>query len=297
MRNILLILLSLLLTFSFVGCDTKKYEPYMSLISDSVTDEYSVDSEIDYWTGIYFEKEDMEDKTCLVFGDSYTGSYSKSIVDKMNSYTTDIYVGSDNIEFGLRSDTEELVYINLMNSDFFDTQPYLPEIDNPNDTAISLSTEIASHYVDDIEDYTQISDEPVTRYKERDGQTYQITYYIVTFARKINGFFSSDYISVKVTSKGTLASIMIGDIGAFDNTTLDFDTTVMNQSISNKIESSYKRSKLVVKKSNVDDQKIVLTANGDICMYSSIVIDGVDDSNIETQTGVSILTILGKRSK
>lgn len=297
MRNILLILLSLLLTFSFVGCDTKKYEPYMSLISDSVTDEYSVDSEIDYWTGIYFEKEDMEDKTCLVFGDSYTGSYSKSIVDKMNSYTTDIYVGSDNIEFGLRSDTEELVYINLMNSDFFDTQPYLPEIDNPNDTAISLSTEIASHYVDDIEDYTQISDEPVTRYKERDGQTYQITYYIVTFARKINGFFSSDYISVKVTSKGTLASIMIGDIGAFDNTTLDFDTTVMNQSISNKIESSYKRSKLVVKKSNVDDQKIVLTPNGDICMYSSIVIDGVDDSNIETQTGVSILTILGKRSK
>lgn len=269
----------------------------MSLISDSVTDEYSVDSEIDYWTGIYFEKEDMEDKTCLVFGDSYTGSYSKSIVDKMNSYTTDIYVGSDNIEFGLRSDTEELVYINLMNSDFFDTQPYLPEIDNPNDTAISLSTEIASHYVDDIEDYTQISDEPVTRYKERDGQTYQITYYIVTFARKINGFFSSDYISVKVTSKGTLASIMIGDIGAFDNTTLDFDTTVMNQSISNKIESSYKRSKLVVKKSNVDDQKIVLTPNGDICMYSSIVIDGVDDSNIETQTGVSILTILGKRSK
>lgn len=297
MKKYTLLILSLLLTFSFAGCDTKKYELYMSFISDSVNDEYSVDSEIDYWTGMYFEKENMEDKTCLVFGDSYTGSYSKSIVDKMNSYTTDIYVGNDNIEFGLRSDTEELVYINLMNSDFFDTQPYLPEIDNPNDTAISLSTEIASHYVDDIEDYTQISDEPVTRYKERDGQTYQITYYIVTFAKKINGYFSSDYISVKVTSKGTLASIMIGDIGAFDNTTLDFDTTIMNQSISNKIESSYKRSKLVVKKSNVDDQKIVLTPNGDICMYSSIVIDGVDDSNVETQTGVSILTILGKRSK
>ncbi len=63
------------------------------------------------------------------------------------------------------------------------------------------------------------------------------------------------------------------------------------------LESTYKKSKLEVKKSSVDDQKIVLTPNGDICMYSSIVIDGVDASNIETRTGVSILTILGKRSK
>lgn len=239
----------------------------------------------------------MENKTCFVFGNSYYGSYSKSIIDKMNSYTTDIYVDNNNIEFGLRSDTGELAYINLMNSDFFDTQPYLPEVNDPNDTAISLSTEIARDYVDNIGDYTQIFDEPVTKYKERDGKTYQITYYVVTFAKKINGYFSSDFIAVKVTSKGTLASIMIGDIGAFDNTTLSFDTATMNQSISNKIESVYKKSKLEVKESNVDDQKIVLTPNGDICMYSSIVIDGVDDSNIETRTGVRILTFLGKKSK
>ena len=290
-------MLSLLLTFSFISCNKKYYEPYTSLISDSVRDEYSVDLEVDYWTGEYFEKEDMENKTCFVFGNSYSGSYSKSIIDTMNSYTTDIYVDNNNIEFGLRSDTGELAYINLMNSDFFDTQPYLPEVNDPTDTAISLSTKIARDYVDNIGDYTQIFDEPVTRYKERDGKTYQITYYVVTFAKKINGYFSSDFIAVKVTSKGTLASIMIGDIGAFDNTTLSFDTATMNQSISDKIESVYKKSKLEVKESNVDDQKIVLTPNGDICMYSSIVIDGVDDSNIETRTGVRILTFLGKRSK
>lgn len=297
MKKYILFMLSLLLTFSFISCNKKNYEPYTSLISDSVNDEYSVDLEVDYWTGEYFEKEDMENKTCFVFGNSYYGSYSKSIIDKMNSYTTDIYVDNNNIEFGLRSDTGELAYINLMNSDFFDTQPYLPEVNDPNDTAISLSTEIARDYVDNIGDYTQIFDEPVTKYKERDGKTYQITYYVVTFAKKINGYFSSDFIAVKVTSKGTLASIMIGDIGAFDNTTLSFDTATMNQSISNKIESVYKKSKLEVKESNVDDQKIVLTPNGDICMYSSIVIDGVDDSNIETRTGVRILTFLGKRSK
>ena len=297
MKKYTAFIFTIVLLCCFISCNKENDEAYASLIADSVSDEYSVDSEVDYWTGIYFEKEDMVDQTCLVFGSSYSGAYSKSIIDKMNSYTTDIYVSNNNIEFGLRSDTGELVYINLMNADFFDTQPYLPEVDDPNETAISLATEIASSFVDNIEDYTPISDEPVTRYKEREGKTYQITYYVVTFAKKINGYFSSDYIAVKVTSKGTLASIMMGDIGAFDDTTLNFDATTMNQSISNKIESTYKKSKLEVKKSNVDDQKIVLTPNGDICMYSSIVIDGVNDSNIETQTKVCILTILGKRAK
>ena len=316
MKKYILFILSILLTFSFISCDTNKQEPYTditfdsvndeysvnhktytSLISDSVNDEYSMNSEVDYWTGMYFKKENMTDRTCFAYGKNYSGSYSKSIIDKMNSYTTDIYVDNNNIEFGLRSDTGELAYINLMNADFFDTQPYLPEIDAPNETAISLSTEIASHYVDNIEDYTQIYDEPITRYKERNGKTYQITYYIVTFAKKINGYFSSDYIAVKVTSKGTLASIMMGDIGAFDNTTLNFDTTIINQSISNKIESAYKKSELRVRKSSVDDQKIVLTPNGDICMYSNIIIYGVNNSNIETKTGVVILTILEKQNK
>lgn len=308
MKNfkILNIILSLLLLSSMLGCDfdtietknsdTKINETYTSLISDAVSDEYSVDSEVDYWTGIYFEKEDMEDRTCLVFGNSYTGSYSKSIIDKMNSYTTDIYLDDNNIEFGLRSDTGELAYINFMNSDFFDTQPYLPETDDPIGTAISLAIDVASNYVDDINEYTQIfdEDESITRYKERAGKTHQITYHFVTFAKKINGYFSSDYITVKVTSKGTLASIMIGDIGAFDDITLDFDKTAMEQSISKKIESTYQESKLNVKKSNIDDQKIVLTPDGDICMYSKIAIYGVDDTEIETQTGIRVLTILKK---
>lgn len=294
MKKISLFILTLLLIFSFISCDMKSNETYTSLISDTTNDEYSVDSEIDYWTGIYFEKEDMEDRTCLVFGNSYTGSYSKSIVDKMNSYTTDIYLDDNNIEFGLRSDTGELAYINLMNSDFFDTQPYLPEVDDPIGTAISLAIDVASNYVDDINEYTQIfdEDESITRYKERAGKTHQITYHFVTFAKKINGYFSSDYITVKVTSKGTLASIMTGDIGAFDDITLNFDTATMDQSISKKIESTYRESKLNVKKSNIDDQKIVLTPNGDICMYSNIAIYGADDSEIEIQTGISLLTIL-----
>lgn len=130
----------------------------------------------------------MDDKTCLVLGNHYSGSYSKSIVDKMNSYTTDIYVDDNHIEFGLRDDNGELAYVNLMNANFFDTQPYLPDVDNPYEAAVSFATQIASEYVD-IADYTQIIEEPMTRYKEREGTTYEITYYIVNFAKKNEWLF------------------------------------------------------------------------------------------------------------
>lgn len=113
----------------------------------------------------------------------------------------------------------------------------------------------------------------------------------------MNGYFSSDFIAVKVTSKGTLASIKMGDINAFANATIAFEETAMNQSISKKIESTYKNSKLNMKNSNVKDQKIVLTPNGDICMYSDIVVEGVDDSNTTVSTRVVILTVLGKKHK
>lgn len=295
-KQIAIFLALLSLAFCFVGCNSKKNEKYASIIADSANDIYSVKSEIDCWTGTYFEKKHMDDKTCLVLGNHYSGSYSKSIVDKMNSYTTDIYVDDNHIEFGLRDDNGELAYVNLMNANFFDTQPYLPDVDNPYESAVSFATQIASEYVD-IADYTQIIEEPMTRYKEREGTTYEITYYIVTFAKKMNGYFSSDFIAVKVTSKGTLASIKMGDINAFSDVSIAFEETTMNQSISKKIESTYKNSKLNMKNSNVKDQKIVLTPNGDICMYSDIVVEGVDDSNTTVSTRVVILTVLGKKHK
>ena len=296
MKKLLVFLLSLLSLFGFISCSSKNYEQYTSLIADSVNNEYSVDAEVDYWTGTYFEKEYMVDKSCLVLDNMYFGSYKKSIIDKMNSYTTDIYVDENSVEFGLREDTGELAYINLMNADFFDTQPYLPDVQAPYETAVRLTKEIASQFIDNIDDYTQIIEEPKIRYKERDGVTYQITYYVVTFAKKINGYFSSDYISVKVTSKGTLASIMMGDINAFANTSIDFELETINQSISKKIESTYKYSKFKVKEANIDDQKIVLTPKGDICLYTAIVIDGEDDLKNEKTSGLHILTVIGKNT-
>ena len=291
MKKYILVTLILSMLF-FSSCNVGKHEKYASLIADSANDRYSLEPEVEYWTGIYFEKKNMEDKTCHLFGKSYSGSYYLSIVDKYNSYTTDVYYTDDGIRFGLRSDTGELVEINFINSTFFNTQPYLPEVDHPTESAISLATEIAGNFIDNLDDYTQILEEPVTQHKERNGETYSITYYVVKFTKKVKGFISSDFISVKVTSKGTVATICLGDIGAFDDVTLDFDIETVNQSIANKIKNTYENTGFQVKNSSCHNQKIVLTPKGEICISSRYYIDGLDVSNVEIQTAIVILTVV-----
>lgn len=215
MKKLIIFILTLLLTISLISCSSSKktYEPpYDSLIADSANGGISQNAEIDYWSCDYFQKILMPNKSYTISGKKYSGKYTQSITDFMDSFTTDIYYNEDDgIEFGLRADNGELAYINFSGRNFYDTQILLPDTENPEEDAISLATEVASEYIN-IEDYTQINEEPRIYDREIDGKTYTIIFYVTTFAKKINDCFTSDFISVKVTSKGALASIKLGDI-------------------------------------------------------------------------------------
>ena len=289
------ILFLIMFILCLTSCNSTKENGYKSFICDSTNDVMGITAEFDFWNGVFSKKQNMADKTCIVNGKEYTAEYKTSLIYKMNSYTTDVYVDENYIEFGLRSDNGNLAFFNLMNAEFFDTEPYLPDVENPRETAISLASEIACEYVDDITEYTKIVEEPRIGYKEKNGITYEITYYVTTFAKKVNGYFSSDYISVKVTSKGNLASIMMGDINAFENISLEFDAEAVNQSISDKIDSAYKKNKLSVKETNIRDQKIVLTPDKEVCMFSYVDVGLYDISKTEVTTGVQTLTPLKKQ--
>ncbi len=297
----MIIFLSVLLIGScFVGCDSennaKDYDKYTSLVAGIVNDGYGTDLEVDFWYGSDFKKENMEDKTCVVNGVSYSGSYKESTIDFGNSYITDIYKDEKYIEFGLRSDTEELIYLNLKNAEFFATEPYLPDVSNPQEIAIKIATEIAGEYIH-VAEYTRIDDDPSILHKERDGVTYELATYYVTFAKKVNGYLSSDYIVVGVTSKGHLASIRMGDINAFEGVTLDFDADAMNQSISDKIVSAYQEKNIGVQNMQIEDQKIVVSPNGDVGMYSYVTFDMIYPSDDTIGTAIEIFTSLGRKGQ
>ena len=67
---------------SFNTPDNVAYEPYTSLIADCTNDGYSIPVEIDFWQGIYFEKQNMPDTSYTVLENSYCGSYRTSINKK-----------------------------------------------------------------------------------------------------------------------------------------------------------------------------------------------------------------------
>ena len=304
-----LMILTMLLTFS--SCDTTSvenlsdstdnnlsgYEIYESMVVDSANDELSLSSEIDYWSKGYFQKENMPDKNCTFLENEYTGTYVSSMVDTLNSYTTDIYRTENGILFGLRSDTGELSQINFMNSEFFDTEPYLPDVEEPNNYAIALAQSVAEEYIE-VSQYKQIIEEPRQQHKEKNGQSYEITYYIVDFAKEISGFMSSDYMAIKVTSKGNIASVQMGDIGAFDEVKLELEDGKIEQSIDEKIQSKYKEEHMAfnLQKADIEDQKLCVTPDGDVCIYSKVTIEGenVDSKRLQS-SGVIVITVVGKK--
>ena len=292
MKKVIAICLAIIVCFCFIACNTEKYEQYKSLIVDTATDGFGTKVEMDAWSGEYFDNGSKEEKTCHVQGTEYVGIYKKSIVEKWNSYTTDVYDTEDHIEFGLRHDTGELTYINLMNADFFDTEPYLPEKIQAEEQAYSLAKKIANDFIDDLENYEQITEEPRTTYKTKNGISYKITYYVTTFAKRISGCLSSDYISVKVTSKGNLASIIMGDIGAFDNDLMDFDISKVKQSITEKVSTIYNESKLKLENVKYSYQRLVMTPDGEVGIYSDITTTGTDDLEKATETRMCIFTFL-----
>ena len=185
-----------------------------------------------------------------------------------------------------------------MTPSFFEVEPFLPDVEKPYDTAIEMATKVAEKYVGDVSDWVQLVGDPVTRTREKDGVTYEWSYYLITFTKKINGFLSSEDITVKISSKGHLIGMMMGDIGAFDHADLDLDIQKLDQSVTEKVRSTYKEKGLIADKITIEDQRIAITPNGYVCIYSRVSLKIKNPSNTEVySTATYVLTKVGKKAK
>ncbi len=234
----------------------------------------------------------MKSTSVDVLGTKYSAPYRQSIIYRYNSFTTDIYYSQD-IEFGLRSDNGEFVFINFMNSDFFATEKQLDDEFLTYESVIPFATEIASEFIDNLSEYTIYKEEP----RVYDG----VSDYVITFAKVVNGYYSSDYISVKVTSKGKLASIKMGEIGAFDDLKINIDKIAVEKNITEKLKEVYTRDNFVdkthsleYKEHNFEDQRLAITPDGKYCVYSIIKVLGYDYYNEEADTKIDLITIIGQ---
>ena len=287
----------LLLSFCMTSCASEHfvaYEEYRSYNAGTTGNQFGIPmpAEIDYWQGgDSFDKEDMAEQSCSVLGTQYVGSYSGSKNGQRRSYVTDYYDDEESgVEFGLRSDTGELVYVNFMNSNFWDVIESLPDVEDPYKTALSLGTELAEEIVGDLTEYTLFPEEPYTNSRH--------TEYSITFAKKIQEYWSYDYITVRVSSKGMVMSATAGEIGSFDHVTVNFDESAVEQSILERIDSIYQNSGVTVSRNEISKHRVVLTPEGEVGIFTeawSYLTS--DDADEETGVGIRWLTIIGRISK
>ncbi len=267
------------------GCGENTLKLYESVISDTTNNNTVASPEINYWDGVYFEKSNMDSFSCSVLGALYTGKYENSIIDKMNSYTTDFYVTDEKIQFGIRKDNSQVVLLNLMTSDYFESESKLSIINDPYGKAIELAEEIIKNYPVKKVDYERT----VEISKLPDGNEY----YFVTYKKFFQKYETSDFITIKVSSKGSLASVIAGDIGAFENINFDIEDSLVDKSVLQKVSDLYSGTSYKLLNSEILSQKLVLTPDNSFCVLSKVSLETEDTNGNIYKSGVEILTAVG----
>ena len=298
MKKICIVLALTLTLLSMTSCSkpndnnpaSENEEKYNSLVCDMYNDGIIERAEVDFWDGTSSTKDNIGNKNCRVLDNIYVGKYDYSRTNRLMSYTTDMYYDYEkHIMFGLNDATGELVSINLLNEEFYYAEVELPEL--LYEDILSLATKIASVYVEDISEYTRTVEEK--RYETHlDGEACQHLHYLIKFTRYLNGFPTSDYISLRISSKGSLGTLSLGDINAFKNVNLDIDLKKISESISNKITSTYTNRNFTVNEYNIERQELAVTPDGKVCVYSGVMITGNTHLDEDTYTGIGIITML-----
>ena len=292
-KKIFIIIVLILFIFLFVGCAKKSNENNRMYVIDYSNNIDGANIELNIWNQESFENNNAPRTYRIVYnGNTYDGKYLYSVNRKCDSYIQNIYNTDDCVQFAIKDGTENIVYLNFQTKEFFNTEPYKEEVVNQQEYAIELSKTIASDFIN-IDDYIMSIGDPKVYSVEEDTND-SFSFYFVTFAREINGLSTSDYITVKTTSKGTLASIILGDVGIFEEIkTINYSISELNQRIDNKVKSFYKKLDYEVINNSIDRQIICMTQSGEICIYSSQkVIVHSNNVNEDINTGVVVLVYL-----
>jgi hypothetical protein len=242
--------------------------------------------EVDVWKGSYFDRDAApKTKTVQALGETYTGTYRHSLNDVYCSYTTDYYETQDGVFFEVRADTGDLVLLNLMTLDFIEENKNILPSPNAEAYARSYAETVAKDYID-LSEYERMDEAP--KYINSIGGYF----YTTTFARKIDGLYTSDYIAVRVASTGKLVSISMGDINAlkpWKNRTIDknkIDTVVHA-----KLTSVYEGLNYEIIDYEIDMDRLAVTPDGALVLVSNVRLNVRKDGN-SYATGVRLITEL-----
>ena len=277
------LLFSLLLCSSSCSHDEikNKWKEYQTLIVTSSISEMlpALKPEVNYYPddGIWI-KENTPDSSFTWEGSTLSGSYIWSMYNNLCSFVTDYYQTQSGIEFSYKCDTSDLVSFNFMNKSYFETETLLNDIEDAPAKTEQISDNLAATILGNLAHYSKRISSTTTQ-EEIDGTTYEITYYYYTYYKEICGYPSSDFCVIRTTSKGHIVSMYKGEIGAFDNATLQIDNSRVQISIAERLNELFEGASCSILETNIKDQVLMITPDGYYCIRSNINLTFSNETN------------------
>lgn len=209
-KNICIMLVLLLCLGLLTGCDTNyEYATHLTSTSSSMDAELPVTP---IWT---LETTEAPQECTVEFqGKAYTGAYCSSHNRRLSSFGLHQYWG-DGFNFDVNAKTGELVAFSFFIPGFSEKEVYKQDVSNPEKTAIEIAEQTASEYIDPSEYERSVSSQ--IRTVDIGGETLKYTKYSIIYSKDVCGLNTADMVQVNVNSKGTLETVILGEIGAFDH--------------------------------------------------------------------------------
>ncbi len=293
-HSILFICSTVLATITLLSSCQNKIAPYESVIDDVGNDGLGGQVEFTDWSiESYKRKAAKETLTVSLKDGSYsiTGKYRFSDMGAHLSFLYDAYCDDQGHDFYIRADNGELVYMDWLNGSYYETEPYLEELENPKETALEIANQIAEMYISDIDSYEYFISENVWKPGTAKDENCSLTHYTVNYSRTVSGFNTRDFIAVTISSKGHFVQLHIGDLDAFTGRNIQVDEEKLRESIDAKVKAAYEGTGYIVNDYEIRQQQLVKTPTNQICVSSSVSV-ALQNGSDTVSSLISILTAI-----
>lgn len=272
MKKSISIILLLCLCFGVVSCTPD--EPEISYESEII-------DENGFFNLVIFERHGavgieesiterhMPDKTIEFMGKAYTGRYQHSsipIKGLLPSYKA-YYDAKNKVSFYVDEITGNVIYFARNTQDVIAEEKQAIERGNVH-TVLFNARNIANEYVGNISEYhitiDGLDENPIDN---TDGYGWNVTY-----TKNVQGYPTSDYISISITHSGIIEEFRIGCIGAFDDFEQEIDADKVEESIKSKLSSFYGEKGSTINDILFADEYLFKTSDGKVCLLSDVTV-------------------------
>ena len=222
-----------------------------------------------------------ESKTIAFNGKDYT---STRYMNTENDYRygaaikRDYYYARDGVSFAVESGTDRLVY-------FHQSLDIREETANGETPPLTIAQEIAKQYLGDLSSYDTKRE---FLYVSENGEDYATKY---TYTKSVQGYSTTDFLSVTVTNSGKIESFSAGQIGAFDSIE-KINTEKVEESINNVLAEKFEKDGVVITEKLSFGKRIVLLESKEVHLASCYCVWTKGADGAEKYEYVTVLTHL-----